>query len=100
MITKDTIITFVAHTKVIIFYGAESVYPFLTLFTAVGIAKIAFGIPAYLAIVIMFGVVATVGITTFKMGVFGKDLDIKWNNTPSAKKLCEQVDQIYRKEKE
>jgi hypothetical protein len=31
--------------------------------------------------------------------VFGKDLDIKWNNTASAKKLCEQVDQLCREGK-
>ncbi len=86
-ITKETIITAIAHTKVIIFYGAESVYPFFTLFTAVGIAKIAFGIPTYWAIIIMLGIIAGVGITTFKAGVFGKDLDIKSNNTPTAKKL-------------
>ena len=96
-ITKETIITAIAHTKVIIFYGAESVYPFFTLFTAVGIAKIAFGIPTYIAIALMVGIIGIVGITTFKVGVFGKDLDIKWNNTASAKKLCEQVDQLWKK---
>lgn len=99
-ITKDTLITTIAHTKVIIFYGAESVYPFFTLFTAVGIAKIAFGIPTYIAIILMVGVIGIVGITTFKAGVFGKDLDIKWNNTPSAKRLCEQVDQLCKRDRE
>lgn len=99
IVTKETIVTAIAHTKVIIFYGAESVYPFFTLFTAVGIAKIAFGIPTYWAIVIMLGIIAGVGIITFKAGVFGKDLDIKWNNTPSAKKLCEQVDQLCKEGK-
>jgi hypothetical protein len=97
--TRETLITAIAHTKVIIFYGAESVYPFFTLFTAVGIAKIAFGIPTYIAIALMVGIIGIVGITTFKTGVFGKDLDIKWNNTASAKKLCEQVDQLCREGK-
>lgn len=97
MTKKEKLVSAIAHAKVIIFYGSESVYPLFTLFTAVGIAKIAFGIPTFWAIAIMVGIVTGVGITTFKAGVFGKDLDIKWNNTPSARKLSEQVDQLCQK---
>lgn len=85
------VISLIAHIKVIVFYGAETLYPFFTLFTAVGVAKIAFGIPAPLAAVIMFFVVFGVGFIMFKIGIFGKDLDIKWNNTPSAKEVLDRI---------
>ena len=87
-------ISVIAHLKVIMFYGAETLYPFFTLFTAVGVAKIAFGIPAPIAAIIMFFVIFCVGLVMFKIGIFGKDLDIKWENTPSAKEVLERVRNI------
>jgi len=93
---KLDLIGTIAHIKIILFYGAELLYPVFTLFTAVGIAKVAFGIPAWTAVVIMGCAVFGCGLFAIKGGVFGRDLDIKWNNTPSAKRLCEQVDRIER----
>jgi hypothetical protein len=84
----------IAHLKVILFYGAESMYPFFTLFTAVGVAKIAFGIPTWTAVVLMGGLVFGFGFFAFRIGIFGKDLDIKWQNTESARRLCEHVERI------
>jgi hypothetical protein len=88
------IIGFIAHLKVIMFYGAESMYPFFTLFTAVGIAKLAFGIPTWMAVTLMGGTVFGYGLLAFKIGIFGKDLDIKWQNTKSAKELSERAERI------
>jgi hypothetical protein len=87
----------IAHLKVIMFYGAEMMYPFFTLFTAVGIAKIAFGIPTWTAVILMASAVFCVGLFSFKIGIFGKDLDIKWQNTKSARELLEQVKRIEEK---
>jgi hypothetical protein len=84
----------VTHLKVIVFYGAETTFPLFTLFTAAGIAKIAFGIPAWTAVILMAGVVFGYGLFAYKTGIFGKDLDIKWQNTKSAKELSERLERI------
>lgn len=91
---RSDLIGTIAHLKVILFYGAESCYPFFTLFTAVGVAKIAFGIPTWTAVILMGSIVFGFGLVAFRVGIFGKDLDIKWQNTPSAKQLCERVQRI------
>jgi len=94
---KLDIIEIIARLKVTLFYGAELLYPVFTLFTAVGVAKVAFAIPTWTAVAIMGAAVFCGGLFAIWGGVFGKDLDIKWKNTPSAKRLCEQVDRIERK---
>lgn len=94
---KNTIIKAGAHLKVIMTYGAENAYPFITAFTAVGVAKLAFGIPAWMALILMVAAVFGVGLFMFKVGLFSQDLDIKWRKTPSAMKLCEAVERIEEK---
>jgi hypothetical protein len=75
-------------------YGAEIVYPFITVFTAIGVAKVAFGIPPEIAFVVILTVVLSIGGLAIKIGLFGKDQNIVWANTPMAKELCDRVEHI------
>ncbi|MCJ7698136.1 MAG: hypothetical protein MUO73_07395 [Thermoplasmata archaeon] len=90
-ILKTSIVGIIAHLKIIAFYGAEITYPFFSLFTAIGIAKVAFGVPVWIAAILMSCAVFGLGFFSFKSGIFGKDLDIKWQNTKSARELSERV---------
>lgn len=93
---RTKIIGLLAHLKIIAFYGAEITYPFLSLFTAIGIAKVAFGVPAWIAAIFMGCAVFGLGFFSFKVGIFGKDLDIKWQNTQSAREISERIKRIEK----
>ena len=89
-------VEFAARIKRQMMYGSEIVYPFITVFTAIGVAKVAFGIPPELAFVIILCGVFLVGSTAVKIGLFGKDMDFVWRNSPIAKKLCDRVEKIEK----
>jgi len=88
----------ISHLKVRILYGVEIVSPAITLFTAVGVAKVAWGIPAWIAGLVMLGSVFVVGAATFRMGIFGKDRDIQWRETPMANEILDALKRLEARE--
>jgi hypothetical protein len=95
-IKMDDIVQWMAQIKQYMMYGAQIAYPFITAFTAVGVAKVAFDIPPAVAFGCLLCVVLGIGITSFKIGLYSKDYEIQWVNTPSAKDLCDRVKKIER----
>ena len=89
------IVQFANQIKQYMMYGAQVIYPFITVFTAIGVAKIAFDIPPLVAFIIILTIVLCIGIVSFKVGLYSKDYEIQWVNTPSAKKLSGQVDEMH-----
>lgn len=75
-------------------YGAQIAYPFITAFTAIGVAKIAFDIPPQIAFIILLLTVLSIGMMSFRIGLYSKDYEIQWTNTPSAKELSERAKRI------
>jgi len=96
MMKFDRVIDFAARTKQYIVYGVSLAYPFFSLVTFLGVIKMAFGIPPELAAIVAFIGVYTVGITSFKIGLYAKDMNITWRNTPMAVDIHERTDRIEK----
>lgn len=94
MTSQTRVVSYISHLKVRTLYGVEIVSPLITLFTAVGVAKVAWGIPAWIAALVMFGSVFVVGAITFRMGIFGKDRDIQWRETPMANEILDALKRL------
>lgn len=93
---KIDVVQYMAQMKQYMMYGAQIAYPFITAFTAIGVAKVAFSVPPEIAFVCLLGAVLSIGIISFKIGLYSKDYEIQWVNTPSAKELCDRVKKIER----
>ena len=96
MMKFDRFIDFAARTKQYVVYGVSLAYPFFSLVTFLGVIKMAFGIPPEIAAVIAFIGVYVTGITSFKIGLYSKDMNITWKNTPMAVDIHERTDRIER----
>jgi hypothetical protein len=92
----DKLIDFAARTKQYVVYGVSLAYPFFSLITFLGVIKMAFGIPPEIAAIIAFIGVYITGITSFKIGLYSKDMNITWKNTPMAVDIHERTDRIER----
>ena len=93
----EAVVGTVAQLKQYMFYGAALAYPFITAFTAVGVAKVAFAVPWFITFALLTASVFVVGATAFRIGLFSADNEINWMRTPSAKLLCERVERIEKK---
>jgi len=80
----DSIMDFAARIKQYMVYGVSLAYPFFSLVTFLGVIKIAFNIPPEIAAIVAFVGVLLVGILSFKSGLYSKDMNITWKNTPMA----------------
>ena len=92
----DRIVDFAARTKQYSVYGVSLAYPFFSLVTFLGVIKMAFGIPPEIAAIIAFIGVYVVGVTSFKIGLYSKDMNITWKNTPMAVDIHERTDRIEK----
>lgn len=92
--TIAEVVDHIAWVKQYAFYGVQLCYPFITAFTAVGVAKVAFAIPWYIAFTIMVVGILGVGVVAFRVGLYSRDMDICWEKTPMAKTLCDRVERI------
>lgn len=90
------IVHFLAQMKQYMFYGASLAYPAITAFTAVGVAKVAFGVPWFITFILLTLLVFLVGAAAFRIGLFSADNEINWMRTPSARTLCERVERIEK----
>lgn len=80
----DGFMDFAARLKQYMVYGVSLAYPFFSLITFLGVIKMAFNIPPEIAAVVAFIGVLLVGIFSFKSGLYAKDMNITWRNTPMA----------------
>jgi hypothetical protein len=96
MIKFDTIMDFAARFKQYMVYGVNLAYPFFSLITFLGVIKMAFNIPPEIAAVVAFVGVLLIGILSFKSGLYSKDMQITWKNTPMAVDIHERTDRIER----
>jgi hypothetical protein len=96
MIKFDTIMDFAARLKQYMIYGVSLAYPFFSLITFLGVIKMAFSIPPEIAAVIAFFGVLIMGILSFKSGLYSKDMNITWKNTPMAVDIHERTDRIEK----
>jgi hypothetical protein len=80
----DGIMEFAAQTKQYMVYGVSLAYPFFSLITFLGVIKIAFNIPPEFAAVVAFIGVYVTGVLAFKSGLYSRDMNISWKNTPMA----------------
>jgi hypothetical protein len=94
MIKFDTVMDFAARLKQYMVYGVSLAYPFFSLVTFLGVIKMAFNIPPEIAAVVAFIGVLIVGILSFKSGLYSKDMNITWKNTPMAVDIHERTDRI------
>jgi hypothetical protein len=94
MIQFDTVMDFAARLKQYMVYGVSLAYPFFSLVTFLGVIKMAFNIPPEIAAVVAFIGVLVVGILSFKSGLYSKDMNITWKNTPMAVDIHERTDRI------
>jgi hypothetical protein len=94
MMKFDKFIDFTARTKQYVVYGVSLAYPFFSLITFLGVIKMAFGIPPEIAAIIAFIGVYVTGIMSFKIGLYSKDMNITWKNTPMAVDIHERTDRI------
>jgi hypothetical protein len=92
----DKIVDFAARTKQYVVYGVGLTYPLFTLITFLGVIKMAWNIPSEYAAIAAFAGVYIIGISSFKVGLYAKDMNITWKNTPMAVDIHERTD---RKEK-
>lgn len=90
----DRLIDFAARTKQYMVYGVSLTYPFFTLITFLGVIKMAWNIPPELAALAAFSVVYCIGISSFKVGLYAKDMNITWKNTPMAVDLCDRTERL------
>jgi uncharacterized membrane protein (GlpM family) len=96
MMKFERIVDFAARTKQYVLYGVGLLYPGFTLVTFLGVAKLAFSIPPELAAIVAFGGVYIVGITAFRIGLYSRDMNITWKNTPMAVDIHERTDRIEK----
>lgn len=80
----ETVMDFAARLKQYMVYGVSLAYPFFSLVTFLGVIKMAFNIPPEIAAVVAFIGVLLVGVLSFKSGLYSKDMNITWKNTPMA----------------
>ncbi len=96
MMKIDRIVDFAARTKQYVVYGVSLAYPFFSLITFLGVIKMAFGVPPEIAAIVAFIGVYVTGITSFKIGLYSKDMNITWKNTPMAVDIHERTDRIEK----
>jgi hypothetical protein len=96
MMKFDKTIDFAARTKQYLVYGVSLAYPFFSLITFLGVIKMAFEIPPEIAAVVAFTGVYVVGVLSFKSGLYSKDMNITWKNTPMAVDIHERTDRIEK----
>jgi hypothetical protein len=94
MIQFDSIMDFAARFKQYMVYGVNLAYPFFSLITFLGVIKMAFNIPPEIAAVVAFVGVLVIGILSFKSGLYAKDMNITWRNTPMAVDIHQRTDRI------
>ena len=94
MSKSDWVVGFAAQTKQYMVYGASLTAPFFTLITFLGVVKMAWNIPTEIAAVLAFGGVYTIGYFSFKTGLYAKDQNITWKNTPMAVDIHERTGRI------
>lgn len=92
--TSEVIIDFAARTKQYMVYGVGLAYPFFSLITFLGVIKMAFNIPPEVAAIVAFIGVYVVGVLSFRSGLYSKDMNITWKNTPMAVDIHERTDRI------
>lgn len=92
----DFIIDFAARTKQYVVYGVSLTYPFFTLITFLGVIKMAWNIPPEIAAVVAFAAVYIIGISSFKVGLYSKDMNITWKNTPMAVEIYDRTERIEK----
>lgn len=92
----DRVIDFAARTKQYVVYGVGLTYPFFTLVTFLGVIKMAWNIPPEIAAIVAFASVYIIGISSFKVGLYAKDMNITWKNTPMAVDIHERTDRIEK----
>jgi hypothetical protein len=90
----DKVMDFAARTKQYMVYGVSLAYPIFSLVTFLGVIKMAFNIPPEIAAIVAFIGVYVVGIMSFKSGLYSKDMNITWKNTPMAVDIHERTDRI------
>jgi hypothetical protein len=96
MIKFDVMMDFAARLKQYMIYGVSLAYPFFSLITFLGVIKMAFSIPPEIAAVIAFFGVLIMGILSFKSGLYSKDMNITWKNTPMACEIHGNTSDILR----
>jgi len=96
MMKFDTILDFAARFKQYMVYGVNLAYPFFSLITFLGVIKMAFNIPPEIAAVVAFAGVLLIGVLSFKSGLYAKDMNITWKNTPMAVDIHERTDRIEK----
>ena len=92
----DRFMDFAARLKQYMVYGVSLAYPFFSLVTFLGVIKMAFNIPPEIAAIVAFIGVLVVGILSFKSGLYSKDMNITWKNTPMAVDIHERTDRIEK----
>lgn len=92
----DSIMDFAARIKQYMVYGVSLAYPFFSLVTFLGVIKIAFNIPPEVAAIVAFFGVLVTGILSFKSGLYSKDMNITWKNTPMACEIHGNTADILR----
>jgi hypothetical protein len=92
----DRLVDFVARTKQYVVYGVSLTYPFFTLVTFLGVIKMAWNIPPEIAAFVAFIAVYVIGISSFKVGLYSKDMNITWKNTPMAVDIHERTGKIEK----
>lgn len=92
----DRFIDFAARTKQYVVYGVSLTYPFFTLITFLGVIKMAWNIPPEIAAIVAFAAVYIIGISSFKVGLYAKDMNITWKNTPMAVDIHERTDRMEK----
>ena len=96
MMKFDKTIDLAARTKQYVMYGMAILQPAFSLITFLGVAKLAFSIPPEVAALAAFVGVYTIGVISFKSGLYSKDLNITWKFTPMAVDIHERTDRIEK----
>lgn len=94
--TFEVLVDFAARTKQYMVYGVSLAYPFFSLVTFLGVIKMAFDIPPEIAAIVAFIGVYVVGVLSFKSGLYSKDMNITWKNTPMAVEIYERTEKIEK----
>jgi len=92
----DILVDFAARTKQYVVYGVSLTYPFFTLITFLGVIKMAWNIPPEIAAFVAFIGVYVIGISSFKVGLYAKDMNITWKNTPMAVDIHKRTETIEK----
>jgi hypothetical protein len=92
----DILIDFAARTKQYVVYGVGLAYPVFSLVTFLGVIKMAWNIPPEIAAIVAFAGVYIIGISSFKIGLYAKDMNITWKNTPMAVDIHERTGRMEK----